>query len=425
MTSDLSQLRHRLTFWYVGVFALVLVAFGLATLFVTTREISLELDRSLNNAVNAIIGAARIREREGPPGRTHVDALDELHIPDRSLYLFDGAGHPVHPDTAAPWLRELALAAARRGAARAEHHSEDPEASWRASARRFPLHDNGVHVAVAAADVVELEASYPNVIIGFGLAALVALLLAGAGGWLLAQRSIRPVEEAFAGMRQFMADAAHELRTPVSVVKGHAEVALRRPREPSDYVAALSAIHSEAGRLAGVLENVLMIARADAEPGAWPVVLESVFLDDIALDAADAARVLGALKDVTVTVEHLDEVAIRGDRGLLRQLMMILLDNAVKFTPSRGRVEISVVRGGSAGILSVCDNGPGIPAELVPKLFERFTRGEDARERTGGAGLGLSIAKWIAQMHDARITVHDMKGGGTEMRVTFPLDAAA
>jgi signal transduction histidine kinase len=423
MTSDLSQLRKRLTFWYVSVFALVLVAFGLATLFVTTREISLELDRSLNNAVDAVISAAGIREREGPPGRTHVDALDELHIPDRSLYLFEGTGKPVHPDTAAQWLRDLAVAAAKTGFARAEHHEENPEASWRAAARRFPLHDNRVHVAVAAADVVELEDSYPNVILGFSAAALVALLLAGAGGWLLAQRSIRPVEDAFAGMRRFMADAAHELRTPVSVVKGHAEVALRRPRDPADYVAALGAIHAEAGRLAGVLENVLMIARADA--GAWPVVREAVFLDDLALDAADAARVLGALKDVAVTVEHLDEVAIQADRGLIRQLMMILLDNAVKFTPSHGRVEVSVTRDERSGTFEVCDNGPGIPAEQVPHLFERFTRGADARERTGGAGLGLSIARWIADRHDAVITVHESKGGGTMMRVEFPLGDAA
>jgi signal transduction histidine kinase len=423
MTSDLSQLRIRLTIWYVGVFALVMIAFGLATLFITTREISLELDRSLNNAVDAVIKASKIREREGPPGKTHVDALDVLYIPDRNLYLFDARGGPGHPDTAAPWVREIAIEAGLHGFARAEHLNREEGATWRGVARGFPLRDGRVHVAVATADVVELEDSYPNVILGFGVATLAALLLAGAGGWVLVQRSIDPVEQAFASMRKFMADAAHELRTPVSVVKGHAEVALRRPRQVPDYVDALGAIHAEAGRLASVLENVLMISRTDA--GAWPIAHESVFLDDIALDAADAARALGEQKSVQVTVEHLDEVAMRGDPGLLRQLMMILLDNAVKFTPEGGSVEISVTREADEGILSVRDTGPGIPAEMVPQVFERFIRGADARDKTGGAGLGLSIGKWIATAHNAKISVHNRPGGGTDMRVTFPLGSPA
>ncbi|MEO5509781.1 MAG: HAMP domain-containing sensor histidine kinase [Longimicrobiales bacterium] len=423
MRRDLSQLRLRLTIWYIAVFAAVLVAFAFATLFVTTREISRELDRSLASSVDAVIAAVQTRDRTDPAESSQLGALNALHIPGRNLYVFDISGRPLHPDTANDWLRGVARRAASAGVATGEADMPEPLTAWRVHARRFVLGDGRTLVGAATADVIEVEDRYPNVVNGFAAAAVLALILCGAGGWLLAQRSIRPVEEAFLRMRQFMADAAHELRTPVAVVKGHAEVALRRPRDGAEYVDALRAIHAEAGRLAGVLENVLVIARADA--GAWPVAREALYLDDILMEATDAARVLAESRDISVTIDQLDELPVRGDPALLRQLMMILLDNAVKFSPAGGRVNVSVTRSNGNGVLSVLDAGPGIPAGQVEHLFEPFTRGEHVRESTGGAGLGLSIARWIAELHNATIEVVSPSSGGTDMRVLFQSEAAS
>jgi signal transduction histidine kinase len=416
---ELDRLRVRLTAWYVGVFALVLLVFGGGLFYVVTREISADLDESLQDATEELARATEIRQREGPPGPGRVDALDELRIPDRSLYLLDAGGRPIHPDTVPPWLQSIAVQAARGGPLIVEHDLTTTT-TWRAYATPFQLPDGEHYVAVAAADVVELQHRYPALLLAFGAAAVVALLLVGLGGWLLARRSTEPVRDAFQRMRGFMADAAHELRTPVGVVKVHAEVALRQPRKPDEYVEILRAVHGEAARLGGILENVLTIARADA--GVWPARHESLFLDDLLLDVADNARVLGEAKGIAIQVTALDEAAVRGDPELLRQLLMILLDNAVKFTQPGGHVDVAAQGKGDHVEVSVSDDGPGIEPELIPHIFDRFYRGDSARSRAAGAGLGLSIARWIADEHHATIHVDSAPGRGTRVTVTFPLE---
>jgi signal transduction histidine kinase len=415
---ELKRLRVHLTAWYVGVFGLVLGVFGIALFSVLTRQISTRLDDSLVDATHELQRAAQIRIREGPPGANRADALDELRIPDRRLYLFDGAGRPMHPDSAAPWLRRLATTALERGEVSAEHDVSEA-VTWRAYARRFRLSDGQDYVGVTTADVVEIDHQYAGLLLAFGVSAVLALALVGVGGWLLARRSTVPVHDAFQRMRDFMADAAHELRTPVAVVKGHAEVALRQERASEEYREIMQSIHREATRLGGVLENVLTIARADA--GAWPIRLESLYLDDLLLDVAGNARALGAGKDVVLDVPELEEAPVRGDPDLLRQLLMILLDNAVKFTPPGGRVEVGTHRRDGQVTISVSDTGPGVDPERLTHVFDRFYRGDASHGRAPGAGLGLSIARWIADVHDATIAIDSDPGHGTTVVVTFPL----
>ncbi len=418
MIEELKRLRVHLTAWYVGVFALVLLVFGTALFWVLTRQISARLDESLVDAAEELQHAAEIRIREGPPGPNRVDALDELRIPDRRLYLFDAHGVLLHPDSAAQWIHHLADSTLSTGEALGEHDlSED--VTWRAYAKRFRLSDGADYVGVTTADVVEIDHEYRGLVFAFGLAAVLALVLVGVGGWLLARRSTEPVRDAFMRMRSFMADAAHELRTPVAVVEGHAEVALRQPRAPEEYVEILRSIHGESARLGGILENLLTIARADA--GAWPVHLESFYLDDVLLDVIENARALGSGKDVALDVTQLEEAPVRADQELLRQLLMILLDNAMKFTPPGGRVDVAVRREDGYVSASVSDTGPGIDPELLPHVFDRFYRGDASHGRSPGAGLGLSIAKWITDVHDAQIFIDSKPGRGTTVVVTFPV----
>ncbi len=421
MNPALHRLRIRLTAWYVGVFALILAGFGGAVFLAISSEASRELDRSLGRAAQDVMRAAAIRRAEAASPGPHLDALDELHIPGRRLFLFDARGAPVHPARAPRWLADMARRALARGVVVDEHDLPD-EVTWRVHAERFSLASQ-TFVAVAAGDALELDQQYPDLLFRFAVAALLALGAVALGGWWLARKSVEPVDAAFARMRGFMADAAHELRTPVAVLRGRADVALRRSRQVDDYRGALAAIGDEARRLGGIVENLLTIARADA--GDWPISRERLFLDDLVLDAAAAARVLGASKGVRVEVEGLDEAPVVGDAALLRQLLMIPLDNAVKFTPAGGEVRVGVARRDGMVAVEVADTGPGIPPDQLPHVFERFFRGDSARARGGGAGLGLSIARWIAEAHDGRIAVTSPAGAGTRVQVILPAAAPA
>ena len=408
LTGELRRLRIRLTAWYVAVFALILAGFGGGVLLAVTDEVSRELDRSLASAAQEIMRAARIREVESTAPSGHLDALDELRIPGRRLFLFDGRGGLIHPDSAPAWLAaEARLAAARGGVVDERDFTEN--VTWRFHAQRFVL-DGQSYVAVAVGDAPEIDEQYPGLLLRFGLAALLALGAVAIGGWWLARRSVLPVETAFGRMRRFMADAAHELRTPVAVVRARAEVALQRPRESADYVAALEGIAGEGRRLGGIVDDLLTLARADA--GEWPLTLERFFLDDVVLDAAASARILAATKGVRVHVDALEEAPVVGDPALLRQLVMILLDNAVKFTPGEGEVRVGITRRSGRVVLGVTDTGPGIPADVLPHVFERFFRGDQSRTRNGGAGLGLSIAQWVATLHGGELTI-ESPGQGT------------
>ena len=421
----LARLRLQLTAWYVVTLVAILVLLG-GGLFVAIRgQLASQLDRSLADATIEIARAARTRELEAMTTRGQVvDAVDELRIPDRSLYLMDAAGAPVVPKTAPDWVRSAAMRAARDSVAQLDHDAESDH-TLRLRAERFSLASGASMVAVATADEIELEDRYASLIAAFGAAAAVALLLVAAGGWFLVRKSTRPVEESMDRMRRFMADAAHELRTPITVLRSRADVTLQRPREPAELIASLRAMDAESRRLGRIVDDLMTLARADA--GERPVERRRVSLDDIALDAADAARAMADAKGVAMQMSEFDEAWADGDPALLRQLLMILLDNAVKFTPAGGTVTLAVgVRHGRP-TLEVKDSGAGISAADLPQIFDRFYRGDPARTRgadgsdqTGGAGLGLSIAKWIADAHGAVIEVQSDPESGATFTVRFP-----
>jgi signal transduction histidine kinase len=219
-------------------------------------------------------------------------------------------------------------------------------------------------------------------------------------------------------MRRFMADAAHELRTPLTVLRTRAEVTLQREREAPEYAAALGAIEREAERLGGIVEDLLLLARVDA--GERPLQRSQVYLDDLVLEVAGGAGVVAERRGVRLEVDRAEEAAVQGDPTLLRQLVAIVLDNAVKFTPAGGQVHVGVAAEQGAPQMTVDDTGPGISAEQLPHIFERFYRGDPARARSDGAGLGLAIARWIADAHGAIIDVKSEVGKGTRVAVRFP-----
>jgi heavy metal sensor kinase len=228
------------------------------------------------------------------------------------------------------------------------------------------------------------------------------------------------IESSFDGMRRFTTDASHELRTPLAIIRGEADVALSQERAPDDYREALAIIQDEARYLSRIVEDMLALARADA--GQRQVKREEFYLNDLVEECARSARALALNKNITLNFERSDDISFRGDEGLLRRMILNLLDNAIKYTPESGRVSISLWRDDGRVKFRVTDTGIGISAEAVERVFERFYRVDKARSRAeGGSGLGLPIVKWIAEAHHGSVSLESEPERGSSFTVTLPI----
>jgi len=417
MDRSLARLRYRLTAYYVGSFAAILVLVGSGMFWVTAREVEQQLVRTLHAATGDAVRAAQVIEAEGVDSHeAAMAAVEEMEVPGSELFLFDARARPVTPQTAEAPVQAAAATALRLGAADAGYQGADGE--WRVHARRFSMRGGRTYVAAATSDLGQIEAQSLRLIETFVAGAFLALVLVAVIGHRLAVLSVRPVETTLMQMRRFLADAAHELRTPVSVLRGRAEVALQRERAPGEYRAALETVGREAEAMGHIVDDLLTLARV--ESGVRAVAHERLFLDDLVSDAVSSAGVAAEARGVRLSVGEFDETPVLGDGPLLRQLLVILLQNAVKYTPTGGEVRVDVHRPGGHPTLVVRDTGIGIAADELPRVFERFYRGESARGVAEGAGLGLSIARRIAEEHRARITLASEVGHGTCVTTVFP-----
>jgi signal transduction histidine kinase len=416
-SSSLFRLRRRLTAWYVGTFALVLLTLGVLLLVALTRFVARDLDSSLRAATREIALATERREREAAAtGGSAIDAVEELRIPDRELFLFDTAGRPLVPDSAESAIARLAARAASEGALD-DRIDLPPDRALQLHAERFSTSSGHRYVALALADRDALDDRYASLVGLLAALGVLGLVLVAGGGWVLARQSVAPVQRSMEQMRRFVADAAHELRTPVAVLRTRTEVALQRDRSSAEYVAALEALGRETERLSGIVDDLFTLTRADA--GERPLRRARVQLDELVLDAVSATGALAERRGVTLSVGDADEVVLEADAALARQLVVILLDNAIKFSERGDTVMVDLRASPAAATLTVRDTGAGIPPEELPRVFDRFYRGDSARASTPGAGLGLSIAHWIATAHRARIDIVSTPGEGTTVTVTF------
>jgi heavy metal sensor kinase len=226
------------------------------------------------------------------------------------------------------------------------------------------------------------------------------------------------LEDSFGRIQRFTADASHELRSPISFMRTVAEVGLGNPSVDQETREAFEEILFEADAASTLLENMLELARADS--GRHEFRFERLDLSDLIEEIHTRALPLAEAKQQTLAVDRDVCARIRGDRASLLRLIWTLLDNAIKYTPTGGHIELSVDANGGGARLEVRDTGIGIPAALLPRVFERFFRADPSRGQVEGAGLGLAIAKWIAEMHQASISVESSEGRGSVFRVVFP-----
>lgn len=231
------------------------------------------------------------------------------------------------------------------------------------------------------------------------------------------------LEVAFDSLQQFTADAAHELRAPLALLQAELEVSLRRARTPQEYATSERVALEEVERLRRLVNRLLMLARSDA--GALEPSIQRVDVGDLLEETAERWRKVAGVQGVAVDVDLIDEGSLNGDPELLRSLLNNLFDNAVRHTPSGGRVGVRAETSDSTWHISVSDTGAGIPPGMRDSIFRRFTRGDPARASdTGGAGLGLALCKVIAEIHGGHVSFDANDAGGAKFEVTLPATAA-
>jgi heavy metal sensor kinase len=230
------------------------------------------------------------------------------------------------------------------------------------------------------------------------------------------------IESAFQRNTQFTADASHELRTPISLMRTTAEIALRKQRSEPEYRQALQEVLDESERTTALIENLLTLARADA--GKARIERAPVDVAALLLEVGEQARKLASEKGIAFTLQAFPPgPQLLADAGALRRLLLILLDNAVKYTPPGGTVAVSAACAGPRLLIEMRDTGIGIGPEDLLHIFERFYRADKSRNRdSGGAGLGLSLARWIAEVHQGKISVESAIDRGSIFRVDLPLE---
>jgi len=254
--------------------------------------------------------------------------------------------------------------------------------------------------------------------IGIGVGALLSII----AGYALARRALIPIQKAWDKQQQFVADASHELRSPLSVVRGQTQILLRHPDHTIEEESApISAILKETKRMSNMVDGLLLLARGDSHEEV--ISCTPVRIDVIIKEIAKKMEPIMDYKQLRVQL-HVEgsELLMNGDENRLIQLFMILLDNAIKFTQVDGQIDLECLRQGKSVLVTVKDNGVGISEHELPLVFNRFYKGDSSRSRGDhGAGLGLSIARWIVDQHQGTVHISSGVGCGTTVMIRFPV----
>lgn len=445
-----SSLRLRLTLWYVAILAVILLAVGAMVYVLVARSLDSQINDSLSQvsqraAATASLGArpleggassgVRRDDEDGHEGRgEHQRDADFTGLIGGEAFggaagvfvlAVDANGNIVAnpnnvPTDGLPDLNALAVAG-RQGKDRRDVTAGGSHLRLLTVAVGGGDEHGAAGFIVTGRSLAQRDGDLRRLLVLLVIGGGAGLVMAGLGGLWVGELAIRPIRSAFARQRDFVADASHELRTPIAVIRANAE-SLQGRVSPDD-TEALQDIVDESEHVSRLISRLLTLAQADK--AGIELRPEPVDLHDVVSYAARAARQLAEGSQLTID-GHPEHLIVRGDLYRLRELAMILVDNAIKYTDPGGIVAISAARAGDQALLSVQDNGVGIAPEHLPRVFDRFYRVDKARSRAqGGFGLGLSIAQAIVQAHGGRIDIASEAGAGTTVRVLLPLEPSA
>ena len=437
------HIRRRLTLGYVGIFALILVVIGVVAVASFARQAATQQDELLEQKAQGtsdwVRGPALGRylegrePREGPGGREldgPVGPIESSTDPDIGVVALvppedaNGEGEVLASSPSSSTFGLPFGESARRAAQEGETLIEtvdgpEGEALRVVSVPMTGIRGEGVAVvqAVQSRRVVrEAVGSLMLILVPVGFA---GLLLSGVGGLYMSRRAMRPVKDSFQRQRTFIADASHELKTPLALVRINADVMKRSPTDPQNREVIEDQL-AEIDRMDALLSDLLVLARLDAER----LEVEKKPFDLSVVAAETAGRFLKRASEegIRLEVEVPEELPVRGDPERSAQILAALLDNAMRYTPKGGSVSVCGRRADGGAEASVKDTGPGIPPEHLPRIFDRFYRVEEARTRaSGGMGLGLSIARHLARAQGGELAAENGSKGKVGTGAIFRL----
>ena len=471
-----NSVRIRLTLWYTAAMAVVLLVLAAATYLALQENVvrradaqAIELANSFLSTVNAEMGDA---SKPDSMDDGIAAAISEHRFRDVVFAVFDPQGNLLGVSEGYQQEDQPKRVSREEVARRLRPllSSADAYGSLRFEGRQYRSYLRPFSVDRQQASLVVLQSLHPQnefletLAATFAIVIPLAILLSSLGGYLLARRSLSPVvamstqasrigaenlherlqagnprdelghlaasfnelldrlDRSFAEQRRFVADASHELRTPVAILCGEAEVTLgQTQRTEQEYRESLMILREEARRLKQIVEDLFTLARADA--GQHPLALTDFYFDEVVGECAKNVRTLASAKDIVVSCEAQGELPIHADEALIRRMVVNLLDNAIKYTAPGGKVSLSCAADNGLYRLRIEDSGRGIPADLQSRIFERFFREDKARSRResdGGAGLGLAIASWIASAHGGKIELTQSSAKGSVFTVFLP-----
>jgi YD repeat-containing protein len=391
--------RARIIVWYSLVLVVALGAFAAFVAWQQRRIGVGRVDRELDALSGTLENVLRDELSEtGDPAAAAEEVRGTLAAPGRPLGILDADGR--------------VLAAAWNGLDR------HPEAFH--EKRRTVLINGSTFVLVVAAPVGDILREQRETVEAMVIALPVVLLLAVAGGWWMASSGplVTQLREALRVQRQFMADASHELRTPVSVIQTATDVALSRDgREAAEYRETIAIAATEARRLSRLVDDMLILARADA--GGYPIHPVHLYLNDLVEECRRAVDVLARERGVTMRATAPPDVPMRGDENLLRRMLLNVVQNAVAHTRRGGTVSVEVTPNGRQVAIRVRDEGEGISETDSARIFDRFVQ-LDAARHGAGAGLGLPIARWIAEAHGGSLELEESCPTGSTFLIGLP-----
>ena len=460
-------LRVRLTLWYGTALALVLIIFSVVLYAITARNLRDTVDESLEDTATTAVRS--LEERGFLPLINEEELLSqfpELTRIDKFFQIFSPSGtitirSPNIKQHEVP-LSRTALDAAFAGHSIFESAKYPKEPPLRLISVPIVYQGNLLYIVQVGTSMESVGETLHRFLILLVVAIPIALAVSLAGGWFLAGRALRPVDKitlaaqritagdlsqrlsmpaahdeigrlaatfnnmigrldtSFRQIRQFTSDASHELRTPLTVMKGETDLVLRRPRPLEDYQSVLESNLEEIDRMTRIVDELLFLSRADM--GEVKVESLPVAMESLVEDIHRQAKLLAQDRNIEVLLGTVMPVVVQGDDLRLRELLLNLVENAMKYSHPGGKVEIALLNDGREARLSVTDHGIGIAPADHKKIFQRFFRTDVARGHTKkGTGLGLAICAWIAELHKGRVEVKSDLGQGSTFTVVLPL----